>query len=94
MNCRMNELKNKQIVCVKNGCVLGFASDIEINTESGQLEAVVILGRSRFFGLFGREEDIVIPWQDIGVIGSETVLINTDPERFKASKGRFRSFYR
>ena len=67
---------------MKNGCVLGFVSDIEINTSSGRLEAIVIFGRPRFLGIFGREEDIVIPWQDISVIGRETILVNTDPEPF------------
>ena len=82
MCCRTADLKNKQVVCVKNGCVLGFVSDIEINTSSGRLEAIVIFGRPRFLGIFGREEDIVIPWQDISVIGRETILVNTDPEPF------------
>ncbi len=80
MYCRMNELKNKQVVCVKNGCVLGYISDIDIDTASGKLESIVIFGRLKIFGLLGREEDIVIPWNEISVIGKETVLVNTDPE--------------
>lgn len=79
MNCRIADLRNKQVVCIKNGCVLGFISDVEINTESGRLEAIVIGGRLRFFGLLGKEDDIVIPWREIDVIGRETVLITTDP---------------
>ena len=82
MCCRIAELRNKQVVCVKNGCVLGFISDIEINTTGGAIEAVVIYGRPRFLGLLGREEDIIIPWKEISVIGRETVLVNTDPEPF------------
>lgn len=79
MTCRIAELRNKQVVCVKNGCVLGYISDVEINTADGQLEAIVIFGRLRFFGLLGREDDIIIPWHEIEVIGRETVLVNTDP---------------
>ena len=87
MSCRIDELRNKQVVCVKNGCVLGYISDVVINTENGNLESVVIFGRPRFFGLLGREEDIVIPWRDIDVIGQETILITTDPAPFiKLSK--------
>lgn len=84
MCCRIADLRNKQVVCVKNGCVLGYVSDIEINTTTGCIEAIVIFGRLRLFGLFGREDDIVIPWQDISVIGNETVLISTDPTPFTA----------
>ena len=79
MTCRIAELRNKQVVCVKNGCVLGYISDVEINTSDVRLEAIVIFGRLRFFGLLGREDDIIIPWHEIEVIGRETVLVNTDP---------------
>ena len=79
MTCRIAELRNKQVVCVKNGCVLGYISEVEINTADGRLEAIVIFGRLRFFGLLGREDDIIIPWHEIEVIGRETVLVNTDP---------------
>lgn len=78
MICRIDEMKNKQVVCVKDGCVLGYISDIELDTDKGTLTSIVIYGRLRFFGLFGREEDIVIPYEDIKVIGAETVLVSTN----------------
>ncbi len=78
MLCRIDELKNKQVVCVKDGCVLGFISDIEMDTDTGALTSIIIFGRYRFMGLFGREDDIVIPWSDIRVIGNETVLVNCE----------------
>ena len=82
MNNRIGDLKNKQVVCVKNGCVLGYISDVEINTANGNIEAIVIYGKPRFLGLLGKEEDIVIPWRDIEVIGSETILVSTDFTQF------------
>ncbi len=78
MNCRIAELRNKQVVCVKNGKVLGYISDIELDTKSGTLISLIIYGRPRFFGLFGKSEDIIIPWCDIEVIGPETVLVSSD----------------
>ena len=91
MGCRMDELRNKQVVCVKNGCVLGYISDVIVNSADGRLESIVIFGRPRLFGLLGRDEDIIIPWDDIQVIGQETILITTDPTPFvRISKsGRF-----
>ena len=78
MNCKIAELRNKQVVCVKNGKVLGYISDIELDTKSGSLISLIIYGRPRFWGLFGKSEDIVIPWCDIEVIGTETVLVSSD----------------
>jgi len=82
VNCRIADLRNKQVVCLKNGCVLGFITDVELNTENGQLEAIVIGGRLRAMGILGKEEDIVIPWREIDVIGRETVLVTTDPSPY------------
>lgn len=79
MFCRIDELRNRQVVCTKNGCVLGFVSDIELDSQSGKLTALVIYGRPRVMGLLGHESDIVIPWEEIEVIGQETILVSTDP---------------
>ena len=78
MLCRIDELKNKQVVSVKNGAVLGRIDDIEINTENGSINSVIIFGRNHVLGIFGRENDIKIPWKDIEVIGSGAVLVSTE----------------
>ena len=78
MCCRIAELRNKQVVCVKTGDVLGYVSDIEVNTTTGKLESIIIYGRPRALGLFGKYDDIVIPWSDIEVIGAETVLVKSE----------------
>ena len=82
MFCRIDELRNRQVVCMKDGCVLGFVSDIELDTEKGTLTALVIYGQPRLLGLLGHDADIVIPWQEIAVIGPETILVTTDPTHF------------
>ena len=79
MECRIADLRNKQVVCIKDGSVLGFIYDVELNVENGSLTSLIVPGRARFLGLFGREEDIVIPWKDIEVIGQETVLVSAEP---------------
>ena len=88
MLCRIDDLRSKQVVCVQTGCVLGFISDVEMDTLFGTLTYIIIFGRLRFFGLLGREEDIVIPWKDISVIGNETVLVNTEPPLYLQEKSK------
>jgi YlmC/YmxH family sporulation protein len=70
--------------------MLGCISDIEIDTDNASVVAIVIRGRQRFFGLFGREDDIVIPWCEIEIIGEDTVLIggNPPPPRRRGRLGR------
>ncbi len=82
MICRIDELKNKQVVCINDGFVLGYIGDIELDTESGALTAIVIFGRPRLLGLIGKQDDIIIPWKDIKVIGKETVLVTADSSKY------------
>ncbi len=79
MNCRMGDLRNKEVINMKDGTRIGFVSDVEIDTHTAALTAVVIYGRLRLFGLLGREPDSVIPWKDIALIGDDTVLVNYQP---------------
>lgn len=78
MLCNINELRNKQVVSIKNGRVIGFLSDLDIDTENGNIRNLVVYGKPRAFGFFGREEDIVIPWEKTEVIGKETILVDDD----------------
>ena len=76
--CSVTELKNKEVISTKNGCRIGFVNDVEICVKDGRLTAIIIWGKSRF-GLFGREGDIRICWDEIAVIGDDTILVHADP---------------
>ena len=82
MPCRMGDLRTKEVISVKNGGRLGFVCDVEIDTHTAQVTALVVYGRARLFGLLGREPDTVIPWKDIEMIGGDIVLVKCDaPEQ-------------
>lgn len=72
---RIAELKDRQVVCIEDGTILGYVGDVELDTESGKLASIVIFGRPKGFGLFGRDDDLVIPWENISIIGDETILV-------------------
>ena len=44
MIVRIAELRDRQVICVKNGALLGMVGDIELDTESGKLSSIVIFG--------------------------------------------------
>ncbi len=83
MTERIAELRDRQVVNVNDGTVLGVVGDVELDTNSGKLSAIVIYGRQKAFGILGREDDIVIPWSEIEVIGSETILVKFANLKFK-----------
>jgi YlmC/YmxH family sporulation protein len=74
----MGELRQKEVINVRDGGRLGFVCDVEIDTHTAQVTALVVYGRSRLFGLLGREPDTVIPWRDIEMIGGDIVLVKCD----------------
>ncbi len=88
MQTRIAELRYKEIVSVLDGSRLGFVGDLEVDVDSGQVRALVVPGRLRFFGLFGREEDCYIPWGSVRRFGEDIILI--DGETSRRLRGRQR----
>ncbi len=62
---RISEFQIKDIVNIADGKKLGNMSDLEINTATGKIEAIVVSNGTRLMGFFGKEQDIVIPWRKI-----------------------------
>lgn len=78
MEVKLCDLQRKEVVSVKNGVKLGFADDVTIDTEEGQVRGLVVYGKLRLFGLLGRRPDVVIPWESIEVIGEDAILVNIE----------------
>ena len=81
MQCRMRDLRCKEVINISDGCRLGFVSDVDIRIPEGQVIAIVVNGPCRFFGLFGRGEDYYIPWDCIQKFGDDIVLIDKPFQR-------------
>ncbi len=98
MLCRITHLHDKEVINVCDGSRLGCVDDVEIDTCSAQLCAIVIHGRPKALGLMGHEEDLVIPWKDIEIIGEETVLVSRPhPDGappFRRQKGLLQNLFR
>jgi YlmC/YmxH family sporulation protein len=76
MSCCIAELRNKEVICKSNGARLGNVDDVEIDIKDGRLVSIIIYGKGRMMGFWGKCEDITIPWCDIDVIGEDTILVN------------------
>lgn len=79
MVCRMESLRDKEVINVKDGGRIGFVGDVEVDTKEARLTAVVVYGKLRLLGLLGREPDFVIPWENVSLIGEDTVLVDHQP---------------
>lgn len=79
MTCRIVDMKNKEVISVKDGCRIGCVNDVEVDMKCAKLIAIIVYGRPKCLGIFGREDDVVIKWENIEVVGEDTILVNYNP---------------
>lgn len=79
METRLDELRCKEVISVADGSRFGYVGDMEVDLDSGQVRALVVPGRRRFFGLLGREADRYIPWSAIRRFGEDIILVEQEP---------------
>lgn len=79
----LRELNEKDVIQAKSGENLGRIDDIEFDTDTAQIKAVILHGRSRALGLLGHEEDLEIPWTGVKSIGTDVIMVEatTPPPR-------------
>ena len=72
---RISEFQIKDVVNVGDGKKLGNISDIEINLITGKIDALVISGTGKLLSIFGKNEEVIIPWKNIIKIGEDVILV-------------------
>ena len=69
------ELCEKHVVNVSTGEDWGRVDDLEFSPDTAAVTQLLIYGKPRLFGLFGRGEDRRIDWNRIRAIGTDVVLV-------------------
>jgi YlmC/YmxH family sporulation protein len=72
---KISDFQIKDVVNVSDGKRLGNIGDIDINLNTGKIDTVVISGSGKVLGIFGKDEEIVIPWRNILKIGQDVILV-------------------
>ena len=75
MQCRIADLRAKEVINIRTGTRLGMVCDVLVDTVTASVLSIVIYGKWRLFGLLGREEDLLIPWNQIKTIGKDAILV-------------------
>ena len=75
-----SDLRYKEVIDVHTGFRLGYVCDAEFDDKEGRLCSLITPGRVKFFGLLGREEDYILPWQDIVRVGTDIILVEVKGE--------------
>ena len=93
MAIRITELHSKEVICLHSGQRLGFVCDACVDVSSGCIVSVTVPGPCRFFGMFGRRDDYVIPWHKICRIGPDIILVDAKPEECRVLRGKAGLFF-
>lgn len=77
---RVSDLRMREVINIADGRRLGTIKDIDVNLEEGRINAVILpgyaAGGGRLMGFFGREEEIIVPWNKIKKIGIDVILVD------------------
>ena len=73
---KISELKQREVININDGKRLGIVYDVEIDMEKGKIDAIVMPGTGRVMGIFSRESDVVVSWENIKKIGTDVILID------------------
>ena len=78
---RIYELRQKEIINIKDGTRFGFVADLEIDEKKGAVSKIIVPGPARVFGMFGRDAEYCIPWDSIQQVGDDIILVDVDAEK-------------
>lgn len=78
MQERVGELQKKEVINLVNGKRLGFVYDVELDLEKGTVLSFVVPGHNRFFRLFWKYEEYVIPFEQIKKVGDDIILVELE----------------
>lgn len=88
MQCRVTDLKCKEVIDLNTGNRIGFVDDVEVILPGGQIAALVVPGEGKCFGLLGRGEDVVIPWCCVRRFGDDVILVEAPVPPSRPAKPR------
>ncbi len=75
-----SELRYKEVIDIKTGMRLGYVCDGEMDEKEGRLLSLITPGRPKWLGLFGREDDYIVPWNEIVRIGEDIIMVELGAE--------------
>lgn len=86
-SCNSEDFRDKQVVCVADGRLLGYVAEIEFDVCDGRITAIVVCGEG---GILSRGSELVIPWEKIEKIGEDVILVGgvEFPVQERCGRGR------
>ncbi len=82
---RAGELRQKEVININDASRMGYVSDVEVSLNKGEIEAIIVPGKMKLFN-FGKNDDLVITWDKIKMIGDDVILVDMPPRMVERGK--------
>lgn len=69
------DFKQKEVVSLSEGKILGFVVDVQANFENGEINSIIVAKTGKLFGNVMGKNNITIPWKKIKKIGEDVILV-------------------
>lgn len=93
MQITFSELRYKEVINVKTGHRLGYVGDLQLDPDSGNIQALIVPEQARLGGVFGKAEDYIVPWDSIRRIGDDIIIIELDMPNSRPKPEKRQGFF-
>lgn len=90
---RIGEMHGREVISVLDGSRIRVSRCIEFDTQQAGTDGDRGVRPSALFGLFGRENDCVIPWSAVKTIGEDAVLVDHIPVKRTPKRSFLQNFF-
>lgn len=84
---RFCEFKQKEVINCRDGERIGYVCDIVFDECCACIKSIIIPGQCKLFGILGKVEEYIIPWNCIRQIGTDVILVDVDLSCYLESCG-------
>ncbi len=70
------DFKQKEVVNINDGKILGFVIDVQANFENGEINSIIVAKTGNIFNSIMAKNNVTIPWNKISKIGEDVILVD------------------
>lgn len=69
------DFRQKEVVNVKDGKILGFVIDVDAELANGAIKSIVVAKVGKLIKSLSGKNNITIPWSNVKLIGEDVILV-------------------
>ena len=69
------DFKQKEVVSLNEGKILGFVVDVQADFITGEINSIIVAKTGKIFGNIMGKNNLTILWEKIKKIGEDVILV-------------------